>query len=684
MVATCQNRKAFGTSEALSKFPPIFEKFEVISDEIRPKNESQTSNEGLNLEPDDKKDDFDKKLCQKIHISFIFNRMCFEFVQNSSCTFEKMFQKLSEIANHSVSELKSFKLYWIDDEIDFCLLENDDEHREMMRLAQHAHDKTVTIIGFCNQNDEASNINYLTKEERFNFLKSIDESYLITKKHILKAVKSKTRKLCSMCDKSLTPWLFSGFYFLCIICHQVMHQKCHQKYAKCPQKRTELINKKNMQTIDSYKEDSENIPIVKIFRLIGAGSYSKVFLGFNTQLEKFHAVKVIEKRSIRTREDEEWLVCEKAALFASKNCHFIVHLFYTFQDNKNYYFVSEFVSGGDLMFHLQKLKKFSESHAKITLAQIVLALQFLHERKIIFRDLKLDNILLDSDGDVKLTDFGMCKILLDHTDLTYTFCGTPNYLAPEIILGNGYSFTVDVWSLGILTFELLVGYSPFYTIKMSDENAEKKLFDSILNQTIRIPRFISIKAASLMSRLLQRNPKKRFYIVQNTAQEYNKNAHNIKNHAFFADLNWDAVDKKQIKSSYIPSKERNKPSLKFSQKNDETKTAGAKSAPTNAAKIMKEAMKKSLSTNSLMTCSGRIITSSTISLPNQESVDKMLMFFDNNFTRDRGCLDIFAIDSSPKNLLKSDFSQPQKSNDNIFKENKLESDFKFLTGRIVI
>ena len=106
----------------------------------------------------------------------------------------------------------------------------------------------------------------------------------------------------------------------------------------------------------------------------------KVFLGFNTQLEKFHAVKVIEKRSIRTREDEEWLVCEKVALFASKNCHFIVHLFYTFQDNKNYYFVSEFVSGGDLMFHLQKLKKFSESHAKITLAQIVLALQFLHER----------------------------------------------------------------------------------------------------------------------------------------------------------------------------------------------------------------------------------------------------------------------------------------------------------------
>ena len=144
------------------------------------------------------------------------------------------------------------------------------------------------------------------------------------------------------------------------------------------------------------------------------------------------------------------------------------------------------------------------------------------------------------------------------------------------------------------------------------------------------------------------------------------------------------MDKKQIKSSYIPSKERNKPSPKFSQKNDETKTAGAKSAPTNATKIMKEAMKKSLSTNSLMTCSGRIITSSTISLPNQESVDKMLMFFDNNFTRDRGCLDIFAIDSSPKNLLKSDFSQPQKSNDNIFKENKLESDFKFLTGRIVI
>ncbi|XP_012886898.1 PREDICTED: protein kinase C zeta type [Dipodomys ordii] len=211
------------------------------------------------------------------------------------------------------------------------------------------------------------------------------------------------------------------------------------------------------------------------------------------------------------------------------------------------FLVIEYVNGGDLMFHMQRQRKLPEEHARFYAAEICIALNFLHERGIVYRDLKLDNVLLDADGHIKLTDYGMCKEGLGPGDTTSTFCGTPNYIAPEILRGEEYGFSVDWWALGVLMFEMMAGRSPFDIITDNpDMNTEDYLFQVILEKPIRIPRFLSVKASHVLKGFLNKDPKERLGCRPQTGFS------DIKSHAFFRSIDWDLLEKKQALPPFQP------------------------------------------------------------------------------------------------------------------------------------
>ncbi|CAD6199804.1 unnamed protein product [Caenorhabditis auriculariae] len=250
----------------------------------------------------------------------------------------------------------------------------------------------------------------------------------------------------------------------------------------------------------------------KLLTVIGRGSYAKVVQAEHNTTKQIYAIKIIKKQMFNEDEDIDWVQTEKSVFEAASNYPFLVGLHSCFQTESRLFFVIEFVPGGDLMFHMQRQRKLLEEHARFYSAEIILALHFLHSRGIIYRDLKLDNVLIDAEGHIKLTDYGMCKENIGPGDLTSTFCGTPNYIAPEILRGEDYGFSVDWWALGVLMYEMMAGRSPFDIGTMAgngDENTEDYLFQIILEKQIRIPRSLSVKAASVLKQFLNKDPTER-------------------------------------------------------------------------------------------------------------------------------------------------------------------------------
>ncbi|XP_061883030.1 serine/threonine-protein kinase N1 isoform X3 [Entelurus aequoreus] len=279
----------------------------------------------------------------------------------------------------------------------------------------------------------------------------------------------------------------------------------------------------------------------RLIAVLGRGHFGKVLLCEYKKTGTMFAIKALKKGDIIARDEVESLMCEKRIFEIVNLSHhpFLVNLFACFQTAEHVCFVMEYTAGGDLMMHIHT-DVFTEPRAVFYAACVVLGLQFLHDHKIVYRDLKLDNLLLDTDGYVKIADFGLCKEGMGFGDRTSTFCGTPEFLAPEVLTDTSYTRAVDWWGLGVLIYEMLVGESPF------PGDDEEEVFDSIVNDEVRYPRFLSTEAIGIMRRLLRRNPERRLGSGEKDAEE-------VKKQPFFRNVDWEALLQRKAPPPFVPS-----------------------------------------------------------------------------------------------------------------------------------
>ena len=276
-------------------------------------------------------------------------------------------------------------------------------------------------------------------------------------------------------------------------------------------------------------------------KLLGRGSFGEVLLVRLKANQKLYAMKILDKLTLKQRKQEIHTRTERD-LMVKINCPFIVNIKSAFQDESKLYIVSEFLQGGDLFFHLHEKRymTFPEDKAKFYLIELVSALDFLHKNNMIYRDLKPENILIDSQGHIKITDFGLSKIFESENDKAYTVCGTPQYLAPEILLRKGYDKAVDWWSLGCLLYEMLSGRLPFKFKK------GQKISLNIYKEEIFFDNKFSEDAQDLIKKLLIFDPKARLGSGVDGGEK-------IKNHKYFRGVNWDDVWNKKIQPPFKPN-----------------------------------------------------------------------------------------------------------------------------------
>lgn len=273
-------------------------------------------------------------------------------------------------------------------------------------------------------------------------------------------------------------------------------------------------------------------------KILGQGAFGKVVLAQKKDNRKIYAIKILKKREILSTDQLEHTLAEKLIL-SHVNHPFLVGLEYAFQTVERVYFVMEFMKGGEMFQHMRKVKKFTEKQAKFFAACVTLGLGHLHTKNYIYRDLKLENILLDENGYAKLTDFGLAKFI-DKEDKAMTFCGTPEYLSPEVILGRGHNRPADWWSLGILIYEMMSGLPPFYSTNMTT------MYKRIIRDKVSWKSNVNIsnEGKDLILKLLSKNPKKRLGSEADSLE--------VLCHPWFEDLDWTQILEKKIKSPYIP------------------------------------------------------------------------------------------------------------------------------------
>ncbi|CAO3678630.1 unnamed protein product [Rhizopus stolonifer] len=274
-------------------------------------------------------------------------------------------------------------------------------------------------------------------------------------------------------------------------------------------------------TFGLKKVTSEDFEILK---LLGRGAYGKVMLCRHKESNQLYAMKVLKKASLFVHaKNAEHTKAERQILEEVRH-PFIVQLFYAFQTNDRLYLILEYATGGELFTHMASEHMFLEDVARFYLAELLLAIEHLHGLGIVYRDLKPENCLLDGEGHVLLTDFGLSKVSIEGSR-TNTVCGTAEYMAPEILLEVNYDKSVDFWTFGILMYEMLIGYTPFRS------NNKKKTLDAILKKKLQIPYYISADAKDLLIRLLRKDPNTRLGSEKDGIQK-------IKSHRFFRKINW--------------------------------------------------------------------------------------------------------------------------------------------------
>ncbi|KAG0298858.1 Serine/threonine kinase [Dissophora globulifera] len=275
--------------------------------------------------------------------------------------------------------------------------------------------------------------------------------------------------------------------------------------------------------------------------VLGKGNFGKVMLAEDKKMSDLYAIKILKKESIVKQDEIESARSEKRIYqVATKERHpFLTTLHSCFQTDTRLYFVMEYVRGGDLMMHIQKDKRFGDRRAKFYGCEVLLALQYFHQNNIVYRDLKLDNILLTIDGHIKIADYGLCKENMSFGVTTRTICGTPEFMAPEILEEQPYDRAVDWWAFGVLMYEMLLGRAPF-----SGEE-EDDIYDSILEDEPMYPQGFGQHEQALLQSLLVKVPSLRLGAGPTDAEE-------IKAHAYFKNVNFDDVYHKRIRPPFLP------------------------------------------------------------------------------------------------------------------------------------
>ncbi|OVA19533.1 Protein kinase domain [Macleaya cordata] len=332
----------------------------------------------------------------------------------------------------------------------------------------------------------------------------------------------------------------------------------------------EAVRSLRASPMNTNGKDRTSIEDFEIIKPISRGAFGRVFLARKRATGDLFAIKVLKKADMIRKNAVESILAERNILISVRN-PFVVRFFYSFTCRENLYLVMEYLNGGDLYSLLRNLGCLEEDMARVYIAEVVLALEYLHSMNVIHRDLKPDNLLIAHDGHIKLTDFGLSKVgLINSTDdlsgpantaplgddepknagqhtgkreqrQKQSAVGTPDYLAPEILLGMGHGATADWWSVGVILFELLVGIPPF--------NAEtpQQIFDNIMNRDIpwpHVPEEMSYEAYHLIDQLLIENPVQRLGAT---------GAREVKQHPFFKNINWDTLARQ--KAAFIPAAE---------------------------------------------------------------------------------------------------------------------------------
>ncbi|KAA0711595.1 RAC-alpha serine/threonine-protein kinase [Triplophysa tibetana] len=290
-----------------------------------------------------------------------------------------------------------------------------------------------------------------------------------------------------------------------------------------------LTKPRNKVTMDDFE----------YLKLLGKGTFGKVILVKEKATGKYYAMKILKKEVIVAKDEVAHTLTENRVLQNSKH-PFLTGLKFSFQTHDRLCFVMEYANGGELFFHLSRDRVFSEDRARFYGAEIVSALDYLHsEKNVVYRDLKLENLMLDKDGHIKITDFGLCKEGITDKATMKTFCGTPEYLAPEVLEDNDYGRAVDWWGLGVVMYEMMCGRLPFYN------QDHERLFELILMEDIRFPRTLAPEAKSLLSGLLKKDPKQRLGGGPEDAKE-------IMQHKFFTGIVWQDVYEKKLIPPFKP------------------------------------------------------------------------------------------------------------------------------------
>ncbi|CAK4090760.1 unnamed protein product [Aphanomyces euteiches] len=289
--------------------------------------------------------------------------------------------------------------------------------------------------------------------------------------------------------------------------------------------------------------DQVSFKDLDVLRTLGTGTFGRVKLVKHKVSGMPYAMKVMQKAQVVAYKQQINILNEKNIL-ARCNHPFILKLFQTFKDDECLYLLMEFVQGGELFAYLHNSDRPSgrlpNDHARFYASHVLLALEYLHDRSIVYRDLKPENLLIDQEGYIKVVDFGFAKVCLDRT---YTLCGTPEYLAPELVLGKGHNKSVDYWAYGVLIYEMTIGCSPFVGVNPSDQI---QICRNIVKEPLRFPSWISPSCKDLVTKLLDRDVSKRMGCNHG-------GTHAIRTHPWFQGLEWDKIIKKREPAPWLPT-----------------------------------------------------------------------------------------------------------------------------------